>query len=149
MTRKGLGVTLLVMVSAAALVVWIAGRTTWEEVKLPMPPKGEALVNPHYAAQRFAEALGATTTWDRRLELPGPDAVLVLSNWRWSLDKSRRLALQRWAESGGRLVVDDGLIDPQEEFEKWSGIVWEYPDSDSPVRQFVQEHRAWFHQYMT
>ena len=25
----------------------------------------------------------------------------------------------------------------------------EYPDPASPVRQLVQEHRAWFHQYMT
>jgi AcrR family transcriptional regulator len=25
----------------------------------------------------------------------------------------------------------------------------EYPDPPSPVRQLVQQHRAWFHQYMT
>ena len=42
-----------------ALVVWIARNTYWVDMKVPMPPKGEALTNPFYAAQRFAEALGA------------------------------------------------------------------------------------------
>ena len=35
-------------------------HTYWEDITVPMPPKGEALINPFYAAQRFAEALGAT-----------------------------------------------------------------------------------------
>jgi hypothetical protein len=43
-----------------------------------MPPKGEALVNPFYAAQRFAETLGATTTWDRMLTAARTDAVIVV-----------------------------------------------------------------------
>ena len=92
-----------------------------------MPPKGEALINPFYAAQRFAERLGAKTTWDRMLTVPGPGAVLVVSNWHWGLIPTRRTTLERWVESGGRLVVDDRLIDPTGEFEEWSGIVREYP----------------------
>ena len=61
MTRKRLAITLLVSVSVALLVFWIGSHTYWEDIKVPMPPKGEALVNPFYAAQRFAEKLGATT----------------------------------------------------------------------------------------
>src|SRR6185503_5946248 len=58
----------------------------------------------------------------------------VLSNWRWSLDRSRRQALEQWVEAGGRLVVDDRLIDPLDEFEEWSGIVRKFPpfDPDAP-----------------
>ena len=36
-------------------------NTYWADTKVPMPPKGEALTNPFYAVQRFAEALGART----------------------------------------------------------------------------------------
>src|SRR5262249_31098251 len=111
--------------------VWIGRHTSWEDVKVPMPPKGEALVNPFYAAQRFADTLGARTSWDRMLTLPPADAVIVVSSWHWSLSRSRRLAMERWVESGGRLVVDDMLLDPEEEFETWSGIVRRYPPPES------------------
>jgi len=131
MTRKRLGISLLVTVSAALLAVWIGNHTSWEEVKVPMPPKGEALINPFYAAQRFAENLGATTSWDRMLTVPRADAVIVISSWHWSLSRSRRAALERWVGAGGRLVVDDMLLDPEEEFEKWSGVVREYPDQNA------------------
>lgn len=131
MTRKRLAITLLVSVSAALLVFWIGSHTYWEDTKVPMPPKGEALVNPFYAAQRFAEKLGATTTWDRMLTVPRVDAVIVVSSWHWSLSRTRRAALQHWVESGGRLVVDDRLIDPEDDFEDWSGIVRHYPDRET------------------
>jgi len=127
MTRKQLAIALLVTVSVAVLVVWISRHTYWEDVKVPMPPKGEALVNPFYATQRFAERLGARTTWDRMLTVPDPRAVIVTSSWHWSLSKTRRVAMEQWVESGGRLVVDDGLIDPTDAFEEWSGIVHRYP----------------------
>jgi hypothetical protein len=105
-----------------ALVAWIANNTTWVDVTIPMPPKGEARSNPFYAQQRFAEALGARTTWDRTLQVPPSDAVIVLSDWHWSLSTPRRDAIKRWVESGGRLVVDRSLLD-DDEFEAWSGIV--------------------------
>ena len=131
MTRTRLGITLLVIVATALLVTWIVKNTYWDEVKVPMPPKGEALVNPFYAAQRFAEHLGATTSWDRRLNVPDRDAVIVISSWHWSLSHTRRVALEQWVESGGRLVVDDRLIDPDYAFEEWSGIMREYPLVDA------------------
>jgi hypothetical protein len=141
-TRKRLAITLVVAVSIALLGVWIGNHTYWDDVKLPMPPKGEALVNPFYAAQRFAERLGARTSWDRALTLPDPGAVIVISNWHWSLSRTRQVSLQRWVESGGRLVVDDRLIDPTDAFEEWSGIVRHYPEQDKeaqPLCRRVQE----------
>ena len=69
---------------------------------VPMPPTGEAAENP-YAAGRFAEA-GRTRTRDASA-VPDRDAVIVLSAWHWDLTETRRYALERWVESGGRLVV--------------------------------------------
>lgn len=121
----------LAIVALAMLGTWIARNTYWDGIKVPMPPKGEALVNPFYAAQRFAEKLGARTSWDRALgATPRSNAVIVLSGWHWSIGRARRAALQQWVESGGRLVVDDTLIDPNGEFEEWSGIVQKYPEVD-------------------
>ena len=86
--------SLLVGVSLVAVMSWIAGHTYWADTKVPVPPKGEALVNPFYAVQRFAEGLGARTAWDRALAIPPADSVIVLSDWHWSLSKSRREALR-------------------------------------------------------
>src|SRR5262249_61662554 len=95
-----------VMGLVAALGVGIASHTYWADTKIPMPPKGEALTNPFYAAQRFAAALGARATRDGVFAVRRSDAVVVLSGWHWSLTRARRAALERWVESGGRLVVD-------------------------------------------
>jgi hypothetical protein len=150
MTRTRL-LMLLVTVSIAVLVAWIGRNTYWADVKVPLPPKGEALINPFYAAQRFAERLGATTTWDRMLTVPPTDAVIVVSSWQWNLTRTRRTALEQWVESGGRLVVDDNLVDPSDEFELWSGITRTYPDrktlknikpGDDPICRRVEQEFA-------
>ena len=41
---------------------------------------------------------------------PPADSVIVLSAWHWNLSAGRREALERWVESGGRLVVDRTLV---------------------------------------
>ena len=128
MTRRHLLITALCILPIALMVVWMANHTTWGDAKVPMPPKGEALINPFYAVQRLADRLGANATWDRMLVVPRADAVIVVSTWHWSLSGTRRSALERWVESGGRLVVDDQLIDVDDEFEDWSGVVRRYPD---------------------
>jgi len=115
-----------VIVVLAALVVWVGSHTYWADTKIPMPPKGEALTNPFYAAQKFVAALGGRATREGVFGVPGRDAVVVLSGWHWSLMPARRAALQRWVESGGRLVVDSMLITNGDEFERWSGIVRKY-----------------------
>ena len=100
-----------------------------------MPLRGEAARNPFYGAQRFAETLGARTYWDQTLEVSQPGAVLVLSGWRWGLSDRRRLALERWVESGGRLVVDRSVVN-DDAFGAWSGIAPRYrdlADEDKPA----------------
>jgi hypothetical protein len=90
---------------------------------VPLPARGEAATNPFYAAQRFAEALGARTVWDRQLVIPPASAVIVVSAWHWDLTEQRRYSLERWVESGGRLVVTGRLAGGEDEFERWSGVV--------------------------
>jgi hypothetical protein len=119
-------IALLVGVPLALLIFWIARHTSFDDVPFAMPPTGEAATNPFYAAQRFAEALGARTMRDRVLTVPPPDSVIVLSAWHWSMSRSRREALERWVEAGGRLVVDRTLIDSDDDFTHWSGIAQEY-----------------------
>lgn len=120
----------LVGVPVVALIAWIASNTYWADVTLPLPPRGDALINPFYAAQRFAETLGSRSAWDRVFATPPPDSVIVLSSWHWSLSTGRREALKRWVESGGRLVVDSMLADGSEDFEQWSGIVTDDQEDD-------------------
>lgn len=144
---------LIVGVPLGVFIWWIASNTYWADTVVPMPPKGEALRNPFYVVQRFAEALGARTTWDRVLITPPADSVIVLSSWHWSLSTWRREALERWVEAGGRLIVDSRLAGGEEEFERWSGIVREYrepaqeqesvpPERRDPCRKFHQTSDA-------
>jgi hypothetical protein len=123
-------ISVLVGLVLVALIAWVASHTSWEDTKIPIPLKGEALTNPFYAVQRFAEALGAHTAWDRVLTTPPTDSVIVLSAWHWDLNSGRREALERWVESGGRLVVDRTLAGGQIDFERWSGIVRGYRGPD-------------------
>jgi len=112
----------IAVVALAALAVWIARHTEWTETPVPMPMRGEAARNPMYAAQRFAEALGARTERGEGLELPSTDAVMVLTSWSWDISAGRRERFQEWVEAGGRLVVDRSLIEGSDAFEEWSGI---------------------------
>ncbi len=112
----------IVALAAVIVIVWIARNTEWEDVELPALPKGDALTNPFYATQRFAEALGARTTHDRVFTTPPVEAVLVLSQWNWNVSDRRREAIEQWVAAGGRLVVDRSLMDGTSQFEKWSGV---------------------------
>ena len=147
MTRSRM-VWLLVGVVIVAFVAWVARNTHWADAKVPMPLRGEARTNPFYAVQRFAEALGARTAWDRVLNIPPVDSAIVLSGWHWNLSDGRRAGLERWVESGGRLVVDGKLAGPLDDFERWSGIVLEYPhrDDDAVEEPVVWEKCHTFHE---
>jgi hypothetical protein len=142
MTGNQRTISIVVVVSVAVVGTWIARNTYWEDLKIPMAPKGEALVNPFYATQRFAATVGARTSWDRSLTVPPSNAVIVMSGWHWSVGRARRIALQQWVESGGRLVVDNQLIDPSGEFEEWSGIVEEYPEREADYDKALTEPRC-------
>src|SRR4051812_5418105 len=138
---------LVVGVTAVILIAWISRHTYWADVEFPAFPKGEALTNPFYATQRFAETLGARTMRDHVFTIPPPGAILVLSGWHWSVSEQRRVAIERWVAGGGRLVVDRALIGGRSEFEAWSGIVRtqrrhddSQPQSAHLCDQFQQEH---------
>lgn len=116
-------ITAVVLILVALFVTWIARNTYWDEVSVPMPMKGEALTNSKYAAQRLVEKLGVTPETQHQFDaLPDAKTVIYLSYWNWNLVTSRRERLQRWVESGGRLVADRSLVGGEAELKRWSGI---------------------------
>lgn len=131
-------VAALGIMSIVLLALFIAGNTYWEDIPIPTPAKGEAITNPFYAAQRFAEELGATTRRDRSLMVPSPQSVIVLSVWHWDLSPQRQAALRRWVESGGRLVVDRAIAGDLSEFKSWSGLEWDY--NEEVADAYYEEH---------
>ena len=139
--KRAIVTWLFVGAALMALVAWVASNTYWVDIKVPTPPKGEARTNPFYAVQRFAEALGARTAWDRVLTIPPADSVIVLSSWHWSLSAGRRQSLERWVESGGRLVVDETLLGDPEAFADWSSIVTSYRElNDAAVSALAKQN---------
>ena len=54
MTRSQVTAALSVVL-LIALGIYVARNTYWQDMQYPTPPKGEAITNPFYAAQRFAE----------------------------------------------------------------------------------------------
>jgi hypothetical protein len=111
----------IVVALAVAAGVWGARNMHWQEIEVPVPVQGEARTNPFYAAQRFAQALGAKASWDRAFVQPAANGVLVISGWHWGFSAERRDAIQRWVESGGRLVVDGTVIDDRT-FQDWTKL---------------------------
>jgi hypothetical protein len=84
--------------------------------------KAEAATNPFYILEKFSQALGARTHWNRGISLPASNGVVFISALNWDLSADRRQRMEHWVESGGRLVVDGSLIESTDSFEKWSGI---------------------------
>ena len=115
---------------AVILVAMLAQFTEWHQTEIRMSPQGEARRNPFYAMQRVADALGARTSWEHALGTASPDGVVVLSAFHWNLLPARQAALERWVESGGRLLVDDRLLSVGA-FEQWSGISWKSPEREN------------------
>ncbi len=130
MTRSRL-ISGLLILFLIAMGVYVGMNTYWADVPIPTPPKGEALTNPFYAAQKFAEALGARPRRDRSVALPSTDAVVVVSAWHWDLTEDRQIAMMRWVEAGGRLVVDELLTGDLRPFTAWSGISWGFNETAS------------------
>lgn len=133
---------LLAALGVLGLVIWIGANTSFKEVNVRVPLTGEAARNPFYAAIRLSQELGAEAAWERVFTSPPADAVILLSNWNWSLARARRESIQQWVEAGGRLVVDDSLTGDLEEFEKWSGIgtlEQEYEDEEEEEAEETEE----------
>lgn len=115
-----------VKIGAVVLVVgfiaWFCSHLRFTEQKVPLPLQGEAITNPYYAAIKLAEQLHSKAAWERIFTVPATDSVILLSNWNWSLSRTRRERIEAWVANGGRLVVDNSLIGGSEEFEKWVGV---------------------------
>jgi len=139
-TRRRMLMGLLVA-GLAGTGYWVATQTEWVDVDIPMPARGEARTNRMYAAQRFVEALGAHATRDLVLAVPPPSSVIVLSAWTWDLSAQRRDALERWVESGGRLVIDKSVT-ISDEFKRWSGIGYQYRRANDDDRDDSQESKT-------
>jgi hypothetical protein len=121
--KSGRILTAILVLSIGLVIAVIARNTYWDETSVPMPMKGEARTNSMYAAQRFAEALGATAHVQHQLDLPREaNGIIYLSYWNWNLAPKRRERLHRWVEAGGRLIADRSLIGGDQELERWSGI---------------------------
>jgi hypothetical protein len=130
-------VTVLFVLAIALVAVWVAMNTEWGEVTIPSPLRGDAARNPFYAAQRLVETLGATSERRQSLGDTNTTSTLVLSSWSWDVNTERRVALERWVEGGGRLVVDSTLISGSDAFESWSGIERVFLDfDDSELEDF-------------
>jgi hypothetical protein len=135
--RRPRALTIFLGLFVLLVASWIVSSTEWGEVAIPTPLRGDAATNPFYAAQKLVEALGATSERRESLGDASSDAVVVLSTWGWDINNARRAELERWVESGGRLVVDAALISGSDAFEQWSGIVRERdePDPDEDLFQ--------------
>ncbi|MEJ1966905.1 MAG: hypothetical protein WDO56_37350 [Gammaproteobacteria bacterium] len=141
MKGKSLIIGVVLVGALTLLIAWVARNTYWDEIKIPSALKNEAARNPFYGAQHIVESLGATSTWDRIQREVSPGAVIVASSWHWISPKARRTRMERWVESGGRLVLDRTLVGGQEEFERWSGISRRLPQR-APGETEDEEDRA-------
>jgi hypothetical protein len=120
-----------------AFVYWIATHTYWADETVPQLPRGEAVSDPFYAAERLARALGAHASYDRLWRLPPENAVVVTAFWDWDRSGTRREQLQHWVESGGRLVTELRFSGTRDPFSRWSGI------TRSPAKREADHHSKW------
>jgi hypothetical protein len=125
-------VRLLVLALIGAFIYWIAVNTEWKPVTVEREARGEALTDPFYGAERLARALGARASFDRLWVLPPTTGVIVISYWSWNRNAEHRAQLQRWVESGGRLVAD-GSID-NTKLSQWTGVSRRYLKDDAARR---------------
>jgi hypothetical protein len=101
---------LLAIGVAAALLFafWVARNTEWVEESVDAPPSRAMREDPLLRLKRLLEKTGATlVTPDNLDRLPPPGATLVLDTLSWDLFPEREVALQRWVEAGGALVLPD------------------------------------------
>jgi hypothetical protein len=113
---------LVVGLGLVALFVWVAVNTYWTDEQVQGIPRGEAVINPYYAAEQLLRHLDAAASDGAALDaLPPAGSVLLLSRWNWDFYRARHQAIRGWVEAGGRLVTDRTLGDSAD-FAAWSGI---------------------------
>lgn len=123
-------------VAAMALLgLWIMGKTEWRDQRVLTPLKGQAAVEPFYAAARLVQAMGgqaqARTAFDT---LPPTDAVLVLTASHWNLFAHRAETVQQWVQAGGRLLIPVKQVEDDEALSQWLGVRLQM-DKDNEVAE--------------
>jgi hypothetical protein len=113
---------LIALVALAALTVWIARHTYWDEVTITTAPKGEAARNPYYAVVHLAEGLGIHTSMIGSLQALPPGGIVLVDNLYDDLRHESIESLQSWVQSGGRLIIRAGIVETSEPLQVWSGI---------------------------
>jgi len=128
---------LILIALLIALVVWIARNTYWKEVSVALPPRGAAAENPLYAAQHLVRLLGGEVHSSHQLPAAlQPDAIIVLSSWNWNLIPERRVRLEKWVQSGGRLVIDPTVFGGQD-LDTWTQTRRDALGRLRPLRSYV------------
>ena len=112
----------IVALGLSALIVWVARHTYWDEVTIPVPPKGEAARNPYYALTRLAESLDIHATMIGSLDALPPDGIVLVNNPYDDLRHEPLESLQAWVHSGGRLIIRGSTLIASEPLQIWSGI---------------------------
>lgn len=111
-----------VLAAVGAFIYWIASHTYWVEVVVPRQPRGAALTQPFYVAERLARALGARASYEGLWRLPARNAIVVTANLDWGRSSAERAQVQQWVTGGGRLVTDLSYFDQAKVFSSWSGV---------------------------
>jgi hypothetical protein len=112
LSREAL-VNALALLIVAAAGAWVVHKTEWVDETVPIPPQGEAARDRHYVVKQLVRRLGGEVVAPQHLgTFPPAHATLVLSSWHGDLFPERELALRRWVEAGGRLVVQDAARQP-------------------------------------
>jgi hypothetical protein len=134
--KRPSALTVIFAAAVLLLVLWVVRNTEWGPVEVPTPLRGAAATNPFYASQALVESLGATSERRESLLDTSTAAIVVLSTWGWDINTARREELERWVETGGRLVVDAALITGSDAFERWSGVSREREDANPDADLF-------------
>ena len=127
--------TWLFVAAAVGLGTWIAFHTYWTQSTVWTPLRGEAVTNPYYSVERLVRALGVGTQRLSSLRtLPSTGDALLITDLQGDIARTRFDSLQRWVESGGRLVVTSNVVWLTPALQSWSGIAPAHQDPVKPVK---------------
>jgi hypothetical protein len=135
-------IRLVLALVLVALLVLLASRFHFVEVKVPAALRGEAATNPFYAAIRLVDELDASAEWSRVIPMDPREDAIFLSDWNWSLNQTRQRRIRTWVENGGRLVVDFSMNGDLAGFEEWTGISVDEADDEEVEAKSKQDEEA-------
>lgn len=107
--RRGWLLGAVALLGLAAVALWWSQNFELKQVRVPVPPRGEAAFNPLYALKRTLQLDGIAVQSRRRLALGShplspADTVLLLGDLR-AVPRQDVTGLLAWMQRGGHLVV--------------------------------------------